>query len=231
MYTKGALQVCLLLACIISCSFSIAAQNNGQTIKGFVVDRESLQPLVSASVYILNTDPPLGAITDIDGSFRIEQVPLGRRSLVISSIGYEDAIVQEVVVGAGKEIELNIQLTESLVDLREVEITASRLNGSPIDEMATVSAQSFSVEQTKRYAAAINDPARMAQSFAGVANANDESNEIIIRGNNPRGMLWRMEGVEIPNPNHFSERYCAREKRFFHRSVSSTIWQCAFWCF
>ncbi|MEM8584247.1 MAG: carboxypeptidase-like regulatory domain-containing protein [Bacteroidota bacterium] len=205
MYTKGALQVCLLLACIISCSFSIAAQTNGQTIKGFVVDRESLQPLVSASVYILNTDPPLGAITDIDGSFRIEQVPLGRRSLVISSIGYEDAIVQEVVVGAGKEIELNIQLTESLVDLQEVEITASRLNGSPIDEMATVSAQSFSVEQTKRYAAAINDPARMAQSFAGVANANDESNEIIIRGNNPRGMLWRMEGVEIPNPNHFSE--------------------------
>ncbi|MEO0628679.1 MAG: carboxypeptidase-like regulatory domain-containing protein, partial [Bacteroidota bacterium] len=157
------------------------------------------------SVYILNSEPPLGAISDFDGNFRIENVPLGRRSLVISSIGYEDAVVQELVVGAGKEIDLNIQLTESLVDLQEVEITASRLNGTPIDEMATVSAQSFSVDQTKRYAAAINDPARMAQSFAGVANADDESNEIIIRGNNPRGMLWRMEGVEIPNPNHFSE--------------------------
>ncbi|MEL7162940.1 MAG: carboxypeptidase-like regulatory domain-containing protein, partial [Bacteroidota bacterium] len=147
----------------------------------------------------------LGAITDENGNFRIENVPLGRRSLVVSSLGYEDAAMQEIVVGAGKEIDLTVQLTESLVDLNTVEVTAARLNGTPNDEMATVSAQSFSVEQTKRYAAAINDPARMALSFAGVAGGDDESNEIIIRGNSPRGLLWRMEGIEIPNPNHFSE--------------------------
>lgn len=193
----------LLLSTLGTCAR--AQQPPGQTIKGSVVDRESLQPIISASVYVVGTEPPLGAITDVDGQFRIENVPLGRRSLIISSLGYEDAVVQELVIGAGKEVELRIQLTESLIDLSTVEVTAARLNGTPNDEMATVSAQSFSVEQTKRYAAAINDPARMALSFAGVAGGDDESNEIIIRGNSPRGMLWRMEGIEIPNPNHFSE--------------------------
>ncbi|MEM1357443.1 MAG: carboxypeptidase-like regulatory domain-containing protein [Bacteroidota bacterium] len=178
---RGCLATALLLLPTLG-TCVLAQQLPGQTIKGSVVDRESLQPIISASVYVVGTEPPLGAITDADGQFRIENVPLGRRSLVISSLGYEDAVVQELVVGAGKEVDLRIQLTESLVDLSTVEVTAARLNGTPNDEMATVSAQSFSVEQTKRYAAAINDPARMALSFAGVAGGDDESNEIIIRG-------------------------------------------------
>ena len=194
-----------LLLSLFHCTCVRAQATAGQTIKGTVIDAESLQPLVAASVYVVGTEPPLGATTDIDGKFRIENVPLGRRGLIISSIGYEDGAIQELVVGAGKEIELTVQLTESLVDLATVEVKATRLNGTPNDEMATVSAQSFSVEQTKRYAAAVNDPARMALSFAGVASSDDESNEIIIRGNSPRGLLWRMEGIEIPNPNHFSE--------------------------
>ncbi|MEM9929311.1 MAG: carboxypeptidase regulatory-like domain-containing protein [Bacteroidota bacterium] len=196
------LLICLLCTCVRAQN---TASTAGQTVKGIVVDKESLLPLISASVYVVGTEPPVGTFTDENGRFRLENVPLGRRSLIISSIGYEDAVVQEVVVGAGKEVDLTVQLTESLLDLSTVEVVAARLNGTPNDEMATVSAQSFSVEQTKRYAAAVNDPARMALSFAGVASGDDESNEIIIRGNSPRGLLWRMEGIEIPNPNHFSE--------------------------
>jgi hypothetical protein len=200
------LLVSTLLLLLLPCT-CIRAQNTsgGQTVKGVVVDKESLLPLIAASIYVVGSEPPLGATTDENGRFRIENVPLGRRSLIISSIGYEDGIVQEVVVGSGKEVDLKVQLTESLIDLSTIEVVTTRLNGTPNDEMATVSAQSFSVEQTKRYAAAINDPARMALSFAGVASGDDESNEIIIRGNSPRGLLWRMEGIEIPNPNHFSE--------------------------
>ncbi|MEO0733132.1 MAG: TonB-dependent receptor, partial [Bacteroidota bacterium] len=198
------LRITLLFLCL---SPTLKAQNRpaGQTVKGTVLDRESRQPLIAASIYVVGTEPPMGTVTDENGNFRIDNVPLGRRSLIVSSLGYEDAAVQEIVVGAGKEIDLTVQLTESLVDLSTVEVTAARMNGTPNDEMATVSAQSFSVEQTKRYAAAVNDPARMALSFAGVAGGDDESNEIIIRGNSPRGLLWRMEGIEIPNPNHFSE--------------------------
>ncbi|MEM6769734.1 MAG: TonB-dependent receptor [Bacteroidota bacterium] len=203
---KSAALLCCLVCCFFSPKILLAQDLAGQTIKGVVVDRESLQPIVSASILVVGTEPPLGAITDIDGRFRITGVPLGRRSLLISSLGYEDGAVQELVVGSGKEVELTIQLTESLVELSEIQVVGKRLNGTPNDEMATVSAQSFSVEQTKRYAAAVNDPARMALSFAGVAGGDDESNEIIIRGNSPRGLLWRMEGIQIPNPNHFSEQ-------------------------
>ncbi len=70
--------------------------------------------------------------------------------------------------------------------------------------MITVSGPYFSVEETKRYAGSFNDPARMAASYAGVTGTPDGNNDIIIRGNSPRGMLWRLEGIEVPNPNHFA---------------------------
>ena len=84
-------------------------------------------------------------------------------------------------------------------------VTAESEKGKPNNELAFISARSFTVEETKRYAASINDPARMALSFAGVASTDDGSNNIVIRGNSPRGVLWRLEGIEVPNPNHFGE--------------------------
>lgn len=192
---------------VIGMLFSVYAHAQlSQTVKGQIFDADSEQSIIGASILIVGSEPLLGTTTEIDGSFRLEGVPVGRHSLLISSIGYEDAYIHELEIGSGKEVVLNIPLTESLIRIDEVVVSAERLNGSPTNDMATVSARSFSVEQTKRYAAAINDPARMAMSFAGVASGNDESNEIIIRGNSPRGVLWRMEGVEIPHPNHFSEQ-------------------------
>lgn len=161
---------------------------------------------MAANILIMGTDPVLGTATELDGSFRIDNVPVGRHSLRITCLGYEDAAINELVVASGKEVVLNIKLQESLVTMSEVVVKAERLNGTPNNEMASVSARSFSVEQTKRYAAALNDPARTALSFAGVTTGDDTNNEIVIRGNSPRGLLWRMEGVEIPNPNHFSEQ-------------------------
>ncbi|MEM1216239.1 MAG: TonB-dependent receptor [Bacteroidota bacterium] len=177
-----------------------------QTIKGTIVDGASEEPVVAANILLLHTDPVLGAATEYDGSFRIENVPVGRYTVRISCLGYDEAYINELEVGAGKEVVLNLKLQESLVKLEDVVVTGKRLDGTPNNDLASVSARSFSVEQTKRYAAAINDPARMALSFAGVSTNDDESNEIVIRGNSPRGLLWRMEGVEIPNPNHFAEQ-------------------------
>jgi hypothetical protein len=175
-----------------------------QTMKGRVVDSESQQPVVGAHVIITSLNPVDGGATDVDGNFRIEKVPVGRHSLKITSIGYDDAFLQEVNVGSGKEVELNIRLTESFQKLNEVVVKAQKENGAPLNDMVTVSGRSFTVDQTKRFAAAVNDPARMALSFAGVATNDDGNNQIIIRGNSPKGMLWRMEGVEIANPNHFA---------------------------
>ena len=181
------------------------AQPLTQTIRGKVVDQESLAPVIGANIVILGTDPVLGASTDVKGEFKIQNVPVGRHTLNASSIGYEEAAIPELVVGSGKEVVLTLRLTESLVKMDELVITATQEKGKPNNDLAVVSARSFTVEETKRYAAAVNDPGRMALSFAGVATNDDESNVIVIRGNSPRGLLWRIDGIEVPNPNHFGE--------------------------
>lgn len=184
---------------------ALAFAQPAQTVKGRVVDTESQQPVIGANVIITSVTPILGGVTDTEGNFRIEKVPVGRHSFKVTSIGYDDAFVQEINVGSGKEVELNVKLTESFRSLNEVVVKAQKENGAPLNDMVSVSGRSFTVDQTKRFAASVNDPARMAMSFAGVAATDDGSNQLIIRGNSPKGMLWRMEGVEIPNPNHFAQ--------------------------
>lgn len=184
---------------------ALAFAQPAQTVKGRVIDSESQQPVIGANVIVTSVTPIIGGVTDTEGNFRIEKVPVGRHSFKITSIGYDDAFVQEINVGSGKEVELNIKLTESFRALNEVVVKAQKENGAPLNDMVSVSGRSFTVDQTKRFAASVNDPARMAMSFAGVAATDDGSNQLIIRGNSPKGMLWRMEGVEIPNPNHFAQ--------------------------
>lgn len=154
----------------------------------------------------MGTQPLKGGVTDLEGNFRIEGVKVGRHNIKASFIGYEEQVIPEVLLGAGKEVFLDISLHESLVKLDEIVITEEQEKGQPLNEMAGVSALSFSVEETSRYAATFDDPARAALSFAGVRGGGDDVlNEIVIRGNSPKGLLWRIEGIEIPNPNHFAE--------------------------
>jgi len=193
-----------ILIALLFCSFSFS-QTLTQTVKGKVFDAESGAPLLGANVILLNVAPPKGAITDEDGYFRLEDISVGRASFQFTYLGYEDFVVSEILIGSAKEVELTINLTESLNQLDEVVIVAPTDNITPNNKLATVSARSFSVEETKRFPASVSDPGRMALSFAGVTNSDDTSNEIIIRGNAPNQLLWRIEGIEVPEPNHFSE--------------------------
>jgi hypothetical protein len=198
--------VLLSILFLIISHFICSAQELSQTIRGSVYDAHSNQPLIGAYVIIDGTDPIKGSVTYLDGEFRISDVPVGRHTLQISFIGYEDQIIPELLVGSGKEVVLNIELIETITNLEEIVILADQEKGDPLNEMATISALSFNVEETGRYAATFDDPARAALSFAGVRGAGDDIlNEIVIRGNSPRGLLWRIEGVEVPNPNHFGD--------------------------
>ncbi len=196
-----------LLICFAMQSFQAISQNLFQTIRGTIIDQTSESIIPGASVIVLKSSPLIGTTSDIDGHFRLNQVPIGRVDLKISLIGYNDLILPNVLVGAGKEVVLNVKLVERITEIKAVEISAVGNNKSEaINELTSVSARQFSVEETKRYAGALNDPGRMALSFAGVTSNSDGSNEIVVRGNSPRGLLWRMEGIEIPNPNHFSNQ-------------------------
>ena len=190
---------------LFSLAGSISSQQLYQKIRGTVTDKESMATLPGATVVIEGSDPMIGTTTDANGTFCLENVAVGRHTITVSYIGYEKTIIPEILVTSAKETVLNFSLIEEISTLNEVVIKPTRDKGKPVNDMAMISARSFTVEETKRYPAAISDPARMAKNFAGVTGGDDAGNEIIIRGNSPQTMLWRLEGIEIPSPNHFSE--------------------------
>lgn len=196
----------IIMAIIITLlSFNgLFANDLTQTVKGRVLDKDAQISLPGATVVVLGTDPILGTITDLNGYFKIENVPVGRYSIKVSYVGYNSLIAPEVLVSSGKEVYLNIELTESVTKMDEVVVKAHSKKDQPLNTMATLSARTFSVEETRRYAGGMDDPARLASSFAGVSTGSLQHNSIIVRGNSPKGILWRLEGVEIPNPSHFS---------------------------
>lgn len=178
-----------------------------QTLRGTITDAQSGLGLPGATVRLVTPDgaAPRGTATGPDGTFRLAGVPLGRQMVRVSMVGYRDVTVPNVIVNAGKESTLTLQLQESLTQLDAAEVVGER-NGDrrkPNNEMALVSARTFDVETTNRFAGARSDPARMAQNFAGVGGANDSRNDIVVRGNSPAGLLWRLDGVNIPNPSHY----------------------------
>lgn len=192
------------LLMLLSISSSLAQETITQTIRGRLLDAESEYPLIGATVVVVGSDPAIGTVTDANGEYRLENVPIGRVDLQFSYIGYKEARMPNVLVTSGKEVLVNMRLQESVTETEAVTVVSKADEPNTLAEMATVSTRSFNVEETGRYAGSRNDPSRMAQNFAGVSGANDGRNDIIIRGNSPTGLLWRLNGVDIPSPNHFA---------------------------
>ena len=183
---------------------NIAQAQYTQTIKGTVLDADSEMPLIGANVEVIVGKDVLGTATDLDGNFRIENVPVGRHVLRVSYLGYNSATIPNVVVNTGKEVDLDLTLEEAINQLSQVTISAETDKAQSVNEMATISAKTFSLEEVTRYSGGRNDASRLVSNYAGVSTADDSRNDIVIRGNSPAGVLWRLEGVPIPNPNHFS---------------------------
>ncbi|MFC2096621.1 carboxypeptidase-like regulatory domain-containing protein, partial [Bacteroidota bacterium] len=199
---KTIITLLLLIASLLSFA------NNSmqtQTIRGQVIDQDSKSPLIGANIIILNSEPVKGTSSNVDGYFRIDQVHVGRVDLKVTCMGYEAKTIPNLLIGSGKEIVLEIELIESLIQLEDVIITANGHKAEALNEMAVVSAKAFSVEETKRYAGSFNDPARMVSGYAGVTGDATGNNDIVVRGNSPKGILWKLDGIDIPNPNHFAD--------------------------
>lgn len=192
------------LLLLTALQLSAFAQSITQVVRGTVTDKISHSPLPGVAVLLAGSDPLMGTTTDLNGEFRLAKVPVGKQTLRFIYVGYEELVLPNITVISGKECVIQVNMEEKIIQNKEVVITAEREKNKPMNEMAMVSARTFSVEETQKYAAAVNDPARMATSFAGVVSTDDGNNNISIRGNAPYTLQWRMEGVEIPNPNHFS---------------------------
>lgn len=193
------------LILLVAILFSAAGfSQSTQTIRGTVVDAVSKSPLPGVIVMLFKDSLRLKpAVTDVNGVFRFADVHVGRYDLQARFTGYQTLYASNLILTAGKELVLNLEMEELVINKQEVVITADKKEGT-VNEMATGSGRMFSVEETNRYAGSRGDPARMASNFAGVQGADDSRNDIVVRGNSPSGVLWRVEGVDIPNPNHFA---------------------------
>jgi len=189
-----------IVQCLIV--FVLQAQTPTQTIRGTIVDKQSQLPLPGVVVLIVGTNPVVGTSSNDKGEFKLQNVPIGRLQLKFKLLSYKEKY-QTIILNAGKESVSVVELEESVVQGDEVVVTAEQDKTKTNNKMSTVSSRVFSAEEAARYAGSRNDPARMAANFAGVSGANDSRNDIVIRGNSPIGILWRLNGLDIPNPNHF----------------------------
>jgi hypothetical protein len=190
---------------IFSLAQLITAQNNTiyQNLRGSVIDAYSRLPLSGATISLSATSPLVGTTSDEKGNFLIKHLPVGKIDIEIRFLGYSSFHASNLSLISGKELFLQVELEETSINSEEVQIKASLRKDRPMNDMATVSARSFSIDETYRYAGSLGDPARMAANYAGVMAESPQKNDIIIRGNSPVGLLWRLDGIEIPNPSHF----------------------------
>lgn len=180
---------------------SIQAQSLSQVVRGQVLDAESGAAIAMAHLVVENAEPVVETDTDEEGFFHLPAVPIGRQTLTITAEGYQAEVLKEFVVASGKALFLEVTLQERSTQLDTVTIAVR--TEEPVNSMAVVSARSFGWREVNQNAGSLTDPLRMAQSLPGITITDDDANDVSIRGNSPRGMLWRLEGIEIPNPNHF----------------------------
>lgn len=193
----------LLIALFTSLAFG---QKLTQTVRGTITDTDSKLPLIGATMTIIGSSPLIGTATDVQGNFRMENIPIGRISLQLSYVGYESKTIPNIEVNSGKEIVLDLNMQESVVMMNEVIITPFKNKGMAVNDMSLLSSRSISTEETKRYTGGMDDPARVASSYAGVASTPDGSSDIIVRGNSPKYLQWRLDGIEISSPYHMDDQ-------------------------
>lgn len=190
---------------LLALSLNSQAQEITNTVRGTVMDKISKTVLQGSTISVSSNAKNYATSSNENGEYKLSGIPIGRYTVKITSLGYETIYMDNIEITSGKELILNIELTEELKHLEEVTVTAGSRKNIANNSMASISARQFTIDESQRYAGSRNDVARMATNYAGVRAANDAVNDIVIRGNSSYGLLWRLEGVDIPNPNHYGD--------------------------
>jgi len=197
----------ILILLLLAISINASSQILTQTVKGRVFDAQVQFSLPGATVVVAGSEPLIGAVADADGHFTLQNVPVGRIDLVVSFVGYEEFTLTDVLVGSKIMPNVKIPMKELVTGLDEVEIKSEVIKEQALNTMAILSARSISLDEAQRFAGSMEDFSRLASSFAGVSSGSIDNNEVIIRGNPAKGILWRLEGIEIPVPNHLAHAF------------------------
>jgi hypothetical protein len=171
-------------------------------ITGTVIDQGTRQPLADVQVAVTGTS--LTAVTDANGRFRLANVPVGTRTLRLARIGYAPRSVTDLLVNPGRPTQTAVALDPAATQISDVRIVAG---GSTTDAPRTMpnSRITMSYEEIRRSPGAVGDVSRLVQAMPGVVPGSDDSrNDIIARGGSPMENLMLIDGIEVPNINHFA---------------------------
>lgn len=186
-----------------------------QTLRGLVRDADNGQPVLGATVTLQRQRSGtnvVSAATNPSGEFDFNQLLPGYYRCTVSAEGFENQIIVEVNVAAGKEQALDIGLRRASTALPALTVTANNIGRRPVRPLSEIT---LTRDQTLRFPSMYFDPGRLAAAYAGVAQTDDGINGMSIRGNGPQSVRWRLEGAEVVNPNHlpnagtFSDRPAA----------------------
>ncbi len=177
---------------------NIYAQNGVGAISGQVREANTKLPLVAANIILLGTD--LGAATDENGSFFIRNVPSNTYQIRASIIGYRSQIKTDIIVQPGKVTQVDFELTAETIQLNNVVVRADYFSRNILQPNST---KSFSYEEIRRSPGGFEDVVRALSILPGVAQADAGRNDLIVRGGAPSENLYVVDGLEIPNINHF----------------------------
>lgn len=187
----------LLLFCNITISFLLAQPVH--QVKGTVIDKSSRQPLEFINVMIVGLNK--GGVTNAEGKFSIGQVPPGIYRLQASAIGYKTVTTPEYILST-RDLHIQIEMEENQTELEGVTVTASPFRR---DIESPVSLRIIGLQEIEKSPGANRDISRIVQSYPGVAfSPIGYRNDLIVRGGSPSENRFYLDGVEIPNINHFS---------------------------
>ncbi|NUM69913.1 MAG: TonB-dependent receptor [Ignavibacteriaceae bacterium] len=190
----------LALLIAVQALTGMMAQNRGQ-ITGRVLHHLTNQPVPFANVLVTGTT--LGAATDTEGAFTISGLEPGIYSIRISAIGYQTQTKSDIVVSNSKPASVEIDLVETPIELENVVVTSDFFSNDPTDAVST---RSFEFEEIRRSAGGFEDVVRALSVLPGVAQADAGRNDLIVRGGAPSENLYIVDGIEIPNINHFGSQ-------------------------
>lgn len=170
------------------------------TLAGEITDARTGEPLIGATVVVEGTN--LGTSTDVDGKYRIENIPVQTYNLTASYLGYAPLTKYNVVIRSEGNADLNFELSETTNELTEIVVKPNpfaKLNVTPL------SIQKLSQEEITAYPGGNNDIAKVVQTLPGVSGSvGGFRNDVIIRGGAPNENVYYLDGIEIPNINHFA---------------------------
>lgn len=188
----------VLLLLLLGLLTTVSAQPTHR-IKGTVIDKASRQPLEFINVLVLGLGR--GGVTDAEGHFNIGEVPPGIYSLQASAVGYKTILTPEYIVST-KDLTIQIETEENLTELEGVTVTASPFRRDP---ESPVGLRIIGLQEIEKSPGANRDISRIVQSYPGVAfSPAGYRNDLIVRGGSPSENRFYLDGVEIPNINHFS---------------------------